>query len=83
MDSTGKFAYVVNNVDNNVSAYTIDPTTGALTAIAGSPFATGAGPVSVAITPLVPFASSFAKLEIAKHRFDEGVLYPGCEQQWD
>jgi hypothetical protein len=27
-------------------------------------------PRSVAITPLVPFASSFAKLEIAKHHFD-------------
>jgi hypothetical protein len=27
-------------------------------------------PSSVAITPLVPFASSFAKLEIEKHRFD-------------
>jgi hypothetical protein len=39
---------------------------GALTQLTslGSPFAAGIQPVSVAITPLVPFASSFAKLEI-------------------
>jgi hypothetical protein len=37
---------------------------GTLTAVPGSPFAAGSGPSSVAITPLVPFASSFAKLEI-------------------
>jgi hypothetical protein len=48
----------------------INPANGALTAIAGSPFAAGIGPSSVAITPLVPFASSFAKLEIAKRGFD-------------
>jgi hypothetical protein len=30
----------------------------------------GGGPVSVAITPLVPFATSFAKLEISARGFD-------------
>jgi hypothetical protein len=67
VDPSGKFAYVTNVNDNNVSGYTIDPSTGALTAIAGSPFAAGGGPFSVAIitpSPLIPFASSFAKLEI-------------------
>ena len=59
-----QFAYVANQISNNVSGYTINPSTGALTAIAGSPFAAGLGPVSVANNPLVPFASSFAKLEI-------------------
>jgi hypothetical protein len=69
VDPGGKFAYVVNNF-GNVSGYTIDPSTGALTAIAGSPFPAGVAPVSVAITPLVPFASSFAKLEITAEGFD-------------
>ena len=54
---------------NNVSAYSIGAN-GALTPVPGSPFAAGFGPPSVAITPLVPFASSFAKLEIAKQGFD-------------
>jgi DNA-binding beta-propeller fold protein YncE len=67
VDPSGKFAYVTNFSGNNVSGYTIDPSTGALTAIAGSPFAAGGEPFSVAIItppPLIPFASSFAKLEI-------------------
>ena len=42
-----EFAYVANLNSNNVSGYTINPTTGALTAIAGSPFATGGFPASV------------------------------------
>jgi hypothetical protein len=72
VDPTGKFAYVANNTDNIVSAYSIGAN-GALTPVPGSPFAEGFGPRSVAITPLVPFssfASSFAKLEIAKQGFD-------------
>jgi hypothetical protein len=39
----------------------------------GSPFAAGGGPAQV--TPLVPFASSFAKLEIAKRGFVLGELF--------
>src|SRR5260221_213054 len=64
-----QFAYVANITSNNVSAYSIG-SNGALTPVPGSPFAAGSAPFSVAMTPLVPFASSFAKLEIAKHRFD-------------
>ena len=38
------FAYAANGADGNVSGYTINPTTGALTAIAGSPFEAGRFP---------------------------------------
>jgi 6-phosphogluconolactonase len=69
VNPTGKFAYVTNFGDNNVTAYSIGAD-GPLTPVAGSPFAAGIGPSSVAITPLVPFASSFAKLEIARQGFD-------------
>ena len=62
VDPTGKFAYVVNGGDSTISAYSIGAT-GALTPVPGSPFTTEFGPGSVAIS-LVPFASSFAKLEI-------------------
>jgi lactonase family protein with 7-bladed beta-propeller len=72
VDPTGKFAYVANEgsfgVFSNVSAYTID-SNGALTSVPGSPFPAGLVPTSVAITPLVPFASSFAKLEISAKGF--------------
>jgi len=49
VDPTGKFVYVTNHFTNNVNGYTIDPTTGALTAITGSPFAAGTFPTSVAV----------------------------------
>ena len=45
------FAYVANEFDGSVSGYTIDPTTEALTPIAGSPFDAGGEPGSVAVDP--------------------------------
>jgi hypothetical protein len=42
--------YVANG-GNNISGYRIDPTTGVLAAISGSPFAAGLGPNSVAASP--------------------------------
>ena len=41
--SVGKFIYIPNNGANTITAYSINATTGALTAIPGAPFATGAG----------------------------------------
>jgi DNA-binding beta-propeller fold protein YncE len=52
VDPTGKFAYATNGEDNTVSAYTINASTGALAPIAGSPFAAGAGPLSITTTTL-------------------------------
>jgi 6-phosphogluconolactonase len=39
---------VSNFSSDNVSAYTIDATSGALTPVAGSPFAVGTGPDGIA-----------------------------------
>jgi len=44
------FAYVADYGPNNVSAFTVNPSTGALTAVAGSPFASGSGTHSIATT---------------------------------
>jgi 6-phosphogluconolactonase (cycloisomerase 2 family) len=43
VDPSGHFVYIANSVSADVSAFTIDSTTGALKALAGSPFSTGAG----------------------------------------
>src|SRR6516225_7083650 len=51
-----EFVYVANANSNNVSGYTLNPTTGALTPISGSPFAAGSGPFSVAVDPTGKFA---------------------------
>jgi 6-phosphogluconolactonase len=51
-----EFAYVANADDNTVSAYTVNATSGSLTPAAGSPFATGDDPESVAVDPAGKFA---------------------------
>jgi 6-phosphogluconolactonase len=51
-----RFAYVTNGGSNNVSAYTVDPTTGSLTTITGSPFAAGNLPVAIAVDPTGTYA---------------------------
>ena len=48
VDPTGKFAYVANFGDDNVSAYTIDASSGALTPVTGSPFAALVDPFGIA-----------------------------------
>jgi 6-phosphogluconolactonase (cycloisomerase 2 family) len=48
----GRFAYVANGDSggsNNVSAYTINAVTGALSPVADSPFAAGRGPRSITV----------------------------------
>jgi 6-phosphogluconolactonase (cycloisomerase 2 family) len=51
VDPSGLFAYVSNWGSSNVSAYSINATTGALAAIAGSPYAAGSGPSAIAVDP--------------------------------
>ncbi len=47
--------YASNSNSNNISAWTLDTTTGALTPIAGQPFAAGSEPNSVGIDPFHRF----------------------------
>jgi 6-phosphogluconolactonase len=53
---TPKSAYVANSSDSDLSASIINSTTGALTAITGSPFLAGTNPASVATDLLGRFA---------------------------
>ena len=50
MHSNGKFMLVANQGSNSVSVFSVDRSTGLLTEITGSPFATSAGPSGLAIT---------------------------------
>jgi 6-phosphogluconolactonase (cycloisomerase 2 family) len=47
----GKFVIVANQGTSNVSVFSLDATTGALTEVSGSPFASGQQPGPVAIDP--------------------------------
>jgi YVTN family beta-propeller protein len=50
----GKFAYVANFFRGQVTGFTIDPLTGALPGIAGSPFDVGSGPISLVVASPKP-----------------------------
>jgi len=56
VDSSGKFVYVVNGIAGCISAFTINTSTGALTAVPGSPFAAWFDPKSIAVDPTGKFA---------------------------
>jgi 6-phosphogluconolactonase (cycloisomerase 2 family) len=47
------FAAVANNTSNTVSVYSVNTSTGALTQVSGSPFATGSAPRASAFSPVV------------------------------
>jgi 6-phosphogluconolactonase len=64
VDPSGKFVYVTNSDVNpsqssggsgNISAYTVDATSGALKKVKGSPFAAGSNPYGVAVGPTGKF----------------------------
>ncbi len=57
VDPSGRFVYVANNgsLGYSVSAYSIDPLTGGLSEIAGSPFTAGNAPISISVDPLGEF----------------------------
>ena len=51
-----RFVYVANGASNNISAYALDASNGALTPISGSPFPAGNQPSSIAVDPAGRFA---------------------------
>jgi DNA-binding beta-propeller fold protein YncE len=56
VDPRGSFAYVPNVGFNDVSAYTIDPTSGELQKVKGSLFAAGTNPLAMGVDPTAKFA---------------------------
>ena len=53
---TRYFAYVTNNTAYNISAYSLDTATGALTKITGSPFYNSYMPTEIKVNPSSRFA---------------------------
>lgn len=85
--SLTEFAYVANSGSNDVSAYKIDATTGALTeidqngAMPGMTVAAGTGPVSVAVDPVgrFVFIANGGSLDVSAYAIDAadgGALRP-------
>jgi 6-phosphogluconolactonase (cycloisomerase 2 family) len=79
VDRTGRWVYVTNDLSFDVSAYTIDPNTGALTPIGSSTFPAGTGPRSVAVDPTSRFAyvSNLTSNDVWAYQIDGlGALTP-------
>ncbi|HEY4974475.1 MAG TPA: beta-propeller fold lactonase family protein, partial [Steroidobacteraceae bacterium] len=55
IDPSGRYLYVTDTANDQLDAFTLDQTTGALTPMAGSPFAVGNGAFGVAIDPSAQF----------------------------
>jgi YVTN family beta-propeller protein len=51
IDSTGSYLYVGNSGSNDISVFSIDASTGALSAVAGSPFQLGLPPINLKLSP--------------------------------
>jgi 6-phosphogluconolactonase len=49
MDSAGAFLYVANSLSASISVFSITPSSGALTPVAGSPFPLGATPLAMTL----------------------------------
>ena len=74
-----KFVYQANFGSSNLSAFSVDPATGTLAALAGSPFSIGGSPASVATSPdgRFVFVADFTGNTIAAFLADtSGVLTP-------
>jgi 6-phosphogluconolactonase (cycloisomerase 2 family) len=56
IDPSNRFIYVASEISNNIFAFTINSTTGALAPIPGSPFGGTSGPLAVAIDQASRFA---------------------------
>src|SRR5579872_405632 len=78
VDSSGKFVYVNLLTTNQVAGFSIDSSTGALTAVPGSPFATGNGPLGLATANNVLYVSNSMDGTISGYTIDatSGVLTP-------
>jgi 6-phosphogluconolactonase (cycloisomerase 2 family) len=75
VEPSGRFLYVGNFLSGTLSAYTIDPATGAL----GSPFSTGVADGFVAFDPAARFAYLVAANQVAPYTVDAntGALLSG------
>jgi probable HAF family extracellular repeat protein len=77
--SPGQFAYVANfGSQNTISGFAINESTGALTAVPGSPFDNVDAPISVAVDPTGSFvyATQGAAISAYKIKAETGALTP-------
>ena len=67
--AVGKFAYTASHGSGTIYGYTINPTTGALALVAGSPYPDGTAPAAVSLAPNGKFAFSASDNGTKIHAF--------------
>lgn len=76
VDPTGSFVYVALNATNQIAAFSINGTTGALTPVPGSPFATGNQPLNLIAADTFLYASFGGQIYGYSINASTGVLTP-------
>lgn len=78
--NVGRFGYVVDDVSDNISAFSIDATSGAPAAVPGSPFAAGMAPQAIAVDPRGKFVyvANSGSTDVSAYMIDAttGALTP-------
>ena len=75
VDSNAAFVFAANSGDNTISVFAIDSTTGKLTEVAGSPFATGTKPVSLVVRGGSVFVVNQGAATVSAYSYDsKGAL---------
>lgn len=71
-DPSGRFLYVSNTSSNTISAYSFDQTSGAITALPGSPFSVGQQPGGIvfSLDGTVAFVTALGKPSVAAFSVD-------------
>jgi 6-phosphogluconolactonase (cycloisomerase 2 family) len=70
IDPNDNFVFVANSASNSISVYSLDQTTGALKEVTGSPFTTGATPVSLVARGSSLFVANQGAATISVYSFD-------------
>lgn len=77
-DPSGNFVFVALNATNQVAAFSVDQTTGALTPVPSSPFATGLSPTTLVVANTFLYAMNSGDQTISAYTINSanGVLAP-------
>jgi 6-phosphogluconolactonase len=80
VDSSGMFVFVTLTDTNQVAAFLINQSTGALTPVSGSPFSAGGGPIGMATLNNLLYVSNAGDGTVSGFIFDttSGVLTPAA-----
>jgi 6-phosphogluconolactonase (cycloisomerase 2 family) len=70
IDPNDNFVFVANSASDSISVYSLDQSTGALKEVAGSPFTTGATPVSLVARGSSLFVANQGAATISVYSFD-------------